>query len=106
MNGRMKNFGLVLVGAVAGVLVSLNFQAVGQLATRSPLPVEELRSFTEVFGGFYTPKIFKKFNVKDATNAGFTVLKKLGKGEYEKHTPKRNDPGASVKSSRSPKKGD
>ena len=43
MNGRFKSFGLVLVGAVAGILVSLNFQAIGQLATRSPLPVEELR---------------------------------------------------------------
>src|SRR5512134_4084774 len=50
MSGRFKSFGLVLVGAVAGVLVSLNFQAIGQLATRSPLPVEELRSFSEVFG--------------------------------------------------------
>ena len=41
MSGRFKSFGLVLVGAVAGILVSLNFQAIGQLATRSPLPVEE-----------------------------------------------------------------
>ena len=50
MSGRIKSLGLVLVGAIAGILVSLNFQAIGQLATRSPLPVEELRSFTEVFG--------------------------------------------------------
>src|SRR5216110_1640620 len=50
MNGRIKSFGLIFVGAIAGILVSLNFQAIGQLATRSPLPVEELRSFTEVFG--------------------------------------------------------
>ena len=39
MKGRFKSFGLILVGAIAGILVSLNFQAVGQLATRSPLPV-------------------------------------------------------------------
>src|SRR6188474_2499750 len=51
MIGKFRNFGLVLVGAVAGILVSLNFQAIGQLAVRSPLPVEELRSFTEVFNG-------------------------------------------------------
>ena len=50
MNGRIKSFGLIFVGAIAGILVSLNFQAIGQLATRSPLPIEELRSFTEVFG--------------------------------------------------------
>ncbi len=50
MSGRIKSFGLVFVGAIAGILVSLNFQAIGQLAVRSPLPVEELRSFSEVFG--------------------------------------------------------
>ena len=50
MNGKFKNFGLITLGVVAGILVSLNFQAIGQLATRGPLPVEELRSFTEVFG--------------------------------------------------------
>ena len=50
MKGKFRSFGLILVGAVAGILVSLNFQAIGQLASRSPLPVEELRAFSEVFG--------------------------------------------------------
>ena len=50
MNGRLKNFGLILVGAIAGILVSLNFQAIADRAARSPLPVEELRAFSEVFG--------------------------------------------------------
>ena len=50
MSGSIKSFGLVFVGAIAGILISLNFQAIGQLATRAPLPVEELRSFSEVFG--------------------------------------------------------
>jgi carboxyl-terminal processing protease len=47
---KFRQFGLILLGAVAGILVSLNFQAIGQLANRSPLPVEELRAFTDVFG--------------------------------------------------------
>jgi len=48
--GRLRNIGLIALGAVAGVLVSLNFQAVADRASRGPLPVEELRAFTEVFG--------------------------------------------------------
>ncbi|MEW5862810.1 MAG: S41 family peptidase [Pseudomonadota bacterium] len=47
---KFRQFGLILLGAFAGILVSLNFQAIGQLANRSPLPVEELRAFTDVFG--------------------------------------------------------
>ena len=49
MGSRVRQVGLVLGGVVAGVLVSLHFQAVAQ-RERSPLPVEELRAFTEVFG--------------------------------------------------------
>ena len=50
MRGKMKQMGLIFVGLVAGVLISLNFQAVAERGARSPLPVEELRAFTEVFG--------------------------------------------------------
>jgi len=49
MKSNFKNFGLIGLGVIAGILVSLNFQAIGQLATRSPLPVEELRAFSDVF---------------------------------------------------------
>ena len=71
MSGRFKSFGLVLVGAVAGILVSLNFQAIGQLATRSPLPVEELRSFSEVFGAIkqnYVEPVEDKKLISEAIN--------------------------------------
>jgi carboxyl-terminal processing protease len=48
---RFRNIGLIALGAVAGVLVSLNFQAIADRDARAgPLPVEELRAFTEVFG--------------------------------------------------------
>jgi len=50
MHSRLRSIGLILLGAVAGILVSLNFQAIAERAARSPLPVEELRAFTEVFG--------------------------------------------------------
>jgi carboxyl-terminal processing protease len=71
MNGRIKSFGLIFVGAIAGILVSLNFQAIGQLATRSPLPVEELRSFTEVFGAIkqnYVEPVEDKKLITEAIN--------------------------------------
>jgi len=48
--GKFKSIGLIALGAVAGVLISLNLQAVAERAARTPLPVEELRAFTEVFG--------------------------------------------------------
>ena len=43
----------------------------------------------KVFGNYYMPKHFKKVNVREATNNGFTVLKKSSKGEYEVHKPDR-----------------
>ena len=54
MHTKLRSIGLMLVGAVAGVLISLNFQAIADRATRSPLPIEELRAFTEVFGAIKT----------------------------------------------------
>jgi carboxyl-terminal processing protease len=71
MTGRFKNFGLIALGMVAGILVSLNFQAIGQLATRSALPVEELRSFTEVFGAIkqnYVEPVEDKKLITEAIN--------------------------------------
>ena len=77
MNGRIKSFGLIFVGAIAGILVSLNFQAIGQLATRSPLPVEELRSFTEVFGAIkqnYVEPVDDKKLITEAINGMLSGL--------------------------------
>ncbi|MHB1307305.1 MAG: FmdB family zinc ribbon protein [Limisphaerales bacterium] len=37
-----------------------------------------------VFSSFNTPKITKPLSISDAKKAGFTVLKRLGKGEYER----------------------
>src|SRR3954466_42189 len=54
MHTRFRSIGFMIVGAVAGVLISLNFQAIADLKTRGPLPIEELRAFTEVFGAIKT----------------------------------------------------
>ncbi len=51
MRNKFSQFGLIVVGVLIGVAISLNFSAVAQRATRAlPLPIEELRAFTEVFG--------------------------------------------------------
>jgi len=50
MNGRLKHFGLISIGAIAGVLISLGITAVAQREARVPLPLEELRQFSDVFG--------------------------------------------------------
>ncbi|WP_299454846.1 S41 family peptidase [uncultured Pigmentiphaga sp.] len=46
---KVRSFGLVSVGIVAGVLISLGITAVAQKETRGPLPLEELRQFSTVF---------------------------------------------------------
>ncbi|MCX7154790.1 MAG: S41 family peptidase [Betaproteobacteria bacterium] len=51
MRNKMKSVGLVVIGLLAGVMLSLNFSAEAQRDPgRLSLPVEELRSFAEVFG--------------------------------------------------------
>ena len=50
MGSKFKNFGLIGLGMVAGVAVSMQFSAVAQKTPGNFLPVEELRQLTEVFG--------------------------------------------------------
>ena len=75
---KFKQAGLILVGVLAGVLLSLNFSAVAQReAARFPLPVDELRAFAEVFGaiknGYVEPVEDKKL-ITEAINGMLTGL--------------------------------
>jgi hypothetical protein len=38
----------------------------------------------KVLSGFNTPKLTKPVSISDAKKAGFTVLKRVNKGEYER----------------------
>ncbi|MEY2598848.1 MAG: hypothetical protein RLZZ142_1107 [Verrucomicrobiota bacterium] len=38
----------------------------------------------KILSGFSSPKILKPLSVSDAKNAGFSVWKRTGKGEYER----------------------
>ncbi len=50
MKSTFKTLGLVLAGAVAGILVSIGLSAVAQRNQRAALPLDELRQFSDVFG--------------------------------------------------------
>src|ERR1051326_5219603 len=79
MKSRLRNLGLIAPGVVAGVLISLNFQAVADRAGagRTTLPIEELRSFTEVFGAIktnYVEPVEDKRLITEAINGMLTGL--------------------------------
>jgi carboxyl-terminal processing protease len=77
MRSKLRTFGLILMGAVAGVLISLQFSAVAQREPRLPLPVEELRAFTEVFGAIkqnYVEPVEDKKLITEAINGMVTGL--------------------------------
>src|ERR687888_1360407 len=74
---RLRNIGLVMLGAVAGVLISLNFQAVADRAGRTSLPIEELRAFTEVVDAIkknYVEPVEDKKLFTEAINGMLTGL--------------------------------
>src|SRR5713226_3352197 len=76
MSSKLRTIGLIAVGAVAGVLISLNFQAIADLK-RGPLPIEELRAFTEVFGAIktnYVEPVEDKKLITEAINGMLTGL--------------------------------
>jgi len=51
MRSRIEKIGLIGLGLVAGVLISMHFAAVAEKDSAvTSLPIEELRSFAEVFG--------------------------------------------------------
>jgi carboxyl-terminal processing protease len=56
MRKSLKNIGLISTGVIAGVLLSLGITATAQRASeaRAPLPIDEIRQFTDVFGAIKT----------------------------------------------------
>jgi len=70
MGGQLKKVGLVVLGAIVGFALALNFSAVAERApTPGPLPVEELRTFSEVFGRIksdYVEPVDDKQLIKEA----------------------------------------
>ncbi len=70
MSGQLKKVGLVVMGAVIGFALTLNFSAVAERPQPAgPLPIEELRTFSEVFGRIksdYVEPVEDKKLIKEA----------------------------------------
>src|SRR6184192_1868899 len=74
---KLRSIGFILVGSVAGVLISLNFQAIADRAALAPLPIEELRAFTEVVDAIkknYVEPVEDKKLFTEAINGMLTGL--------------------------------
>src|SRR6478735_3508438 len=77
MRSRFKQFGLIALGVCLGVMISLNFSAVAQRDVLGPLPVEDLRAFTEVFGrrkSDYVESVEDKKLITEAINGMLSGL--------------------------------
>ena len=68
----LEKTGLISLGLVAGVSVSLHFAAIADKeALATPLPIEELRAFSEVFGRIksdYVEPVTDKKLINEAIN--------------------------------------
>lgn len=77
MSGRLRNFGLIGVGAIAGVGISLAISAYAFRDMRGPIPLEEIRQFTDVFGAIkanYVEPVDDKKLIREAISGMLTGL--------------------------------
>lgn len=77
MRGRLRTIGLIGVGVVAGVAVSLGISAYAFRDSRGPIPLEEIRQFTDVFGAVkanYVEPVDDKRLIKEAISGMLTGL--------------------------------
>jgi carboxyl-terminal processing protease len=77
MRTRLQHIGLIVLGVVLGVAISLNYSAVAQREAPKSLPVEELRAFTEVFGRVksdYVDQVDDRKLITEAINGMLTGL--------------------------------
>src|ERR1043165_1417663 len=71
MSNRWKKAGLIGLGAILGVLLSLNFSAVAQRETKLPIPYEDLQLLSAVFGKIksdYVENVSDEKLIREAIN--------------------------------------
>ena len=93
MSNIVKKTSLILIGAIAGILLSLNFSAIAKkdhIEAVHPLPIEELRTFAQVFGRIksdYVESVEDKKLITEAINGMLVGLDPhssyLDKDEYK-----------------------
>ena len=77
MRSKLQQFGLIGLGATIGIMLTLNYSAVADKEAASPLPVDELRAFTEVFGKIksdYVEPVTDKKLITEAINGMLSGL--------------------------------
>jgi carboxyl-terminal processing protease len=77
MRTKLEKFGLIAIGAVLGLMLSLNYSALAEKATAPQLPLDDLRAFAEVFGKIkndYVDSIEDKKLISEAINGMLTGL--------------------------------
>ena len=77
MRSKFEKFTLIACGAIIGVLISLNLPVFADKAEKNNLPVDELRTFAEVFGKIksdYVEPIEDKKLINEALNGMLTGL--------------------------------
>jgi len=75
--GKLKQAGLLCAGLLGGVLISLQFSAMAQKDARTTLPIEELRTFAEVFNAIKQGYVEPVEDKKLITNAISGMLTNL-----------------------------
>ncbi|MBI5936960.1 MAG: S41 family peptidase [Betaproteobacteria bacterium] len=76
MSGRLKHFGLLAFGALIGAAITLNYSATASREPE-PLPIEDLRAFSEIFGKIksdYVEPVEDKKLITEAINGMLSGL--------------------------------
>ena len=76
MRNKLKQVAMISAGAVLGILIALNFSAVAQKSS-GPLPIEDLKAFTDVFGRIksdYVEAVDDKKLINEAINGMLSGL--------------------------------
>ncbi len=77
MRAKFEKAGFITLGAVLGILLSLNFSAIADKDAKNQLPLDELRAFAEVFGKIksdYVDPVEDKKLLNEAINGMLTGL--------------------------------
>ncbi len=77
MRAKLEKFGLIGLGALLGIMLSLNYSAIADKDTKNQLPLDDLRAFAEVFGKIksdYVEPVEDKKLIAGAINGMLTDL--------------------------------
>src|SRR5574343_1350304 len=77
MRSKFEKFGFIGVGAVLGVMLSLNYSAIADKDLKNQLPLDDLRAFAEVFGKIksdYVEPVEDKKLISEAINGMLSGL--------------------------------